>query len=453
LNDGNIKNYELDVKDFGVNKATLDGFGVGSTAVLDSLLALFLTGSITAFFFASEAERGSKKEKGLLIVAGVACGLAFLTKGFLAFAVPILALAPYLAWQHRWKDIFRMGWLPVLCAALVALPWSIAIHLREPDFWNYFFWNEHIRRFLSDNAQHKESPWFFLMVAPALFFPWATAIPAALPGMTQRIKAPGSVGRMLWLSACRLVLPFLFFSFSSGKLFTYLLPCFPPFAVLMTFGLSHACEKKWPARLFQWAIGVCTAIFVAILLALVYVQFLGPAADRIYSQHWKTMTAVDSLLFYSIVCIWAQKSRKKKTKLLAFAMAPLLFYTSAHVLVPDKAAESKFPGPLLTKNRPLIGEDTIVISDQETVRAVCWYLQRDDVRVIGGAGELTYGAGYEDAAGRFIDMQSAVDLIRQSPEKVVLIARMKKHPKWRKQLPEPVYQDSSGSRGYDILKY
>jgi len=144
--------------------------GIGNIAVLDNLFSFFLTGAIGAFYFASEALPGSSREKRFLMLAGLSCGLAFLTKGFLALAVPVLVLAAYLVWQRRYRDLFRMSWLPVLTALLVVLPWGIRIHLREPDFWHFFFWNEHIRRFMADSAQHKESFWFFFMAAPPLHF-------------------------------------------------------------------------------------------------------------------------------------------------------------------------------------------------------------------------------------------------------------------------------------------
>lgn len=431
----------------------IEVFAVGNTAVLDNLLSLFLTGSIAAFFFASEVDRGSRKEKGLLVTAGISCGLAFLTKGFLAFAVPVLTLAPYLAWQRRWGDILRMGWLPVVCAILAALPWSIWIHLREPDFWNYFFWEEHVRRFFAGDAQHKESFWSFTLAAPVLFFPWTLAVPAAVHGLVRRISEPGLVGRMIRLSLCWLVLPFVFFSLSSGKLFTYLLPCFPPFAVLMSFGLSHVFEKKWPGRLFQWAIAACAVIFALVLPALAYVQFVGLGGDRIYSQSWKAMLAVDGLFFYILLCVWALRIPGTRSKILAFAMAPLLLYVGAHFIVPDSAIESKSPGPLLERNRRLVGEDAVILSDQDTIRAVCWYLKRNDVYMLGDPGELTYGFGYEDAAGRLLDMQSAAELILRNPGRVVLVGRMMKHPQWREQLPEPVFRDTSGPRGYEFWEY
>ena len=55
-----------------------------------------------------------------------------------AFAVPVLTLVPYLAWQRRYSDLFRMSWLPILTDVLVVLPWGILIHSKEPDFWRFF---------------------------------------------------------------------------------------------------------------------------------------------------------------------------------------------------------------------------------------------------------------------------------------------------------------------------
>ena len=212
-------------------------FGVGVTAVLDSLFSFFLTATITAFCMALEEQPGSRTEKGFLGLAGLACGLAFLTKGFLAFALPVLVLLPYLIWERRYRDLLRMSWLPILTAILVALPWSLAIYFQEPDFWRFFFWNEHIRRFMADNAQHKQSFWFFFLTAPGIFLPWIFMAPAAISGIKARLFEPTARGRLIRLCLCWLILPFLFFSFASGKLITYILPCIPPFAVLTAMGL------------------------------------------------------------------------------------------------------------------------------------------------------------------------------------------------------------------------
>ena len=427
-------------------------FGVGNTAVLDNLLSFFLTATITTFYFASEAPPGSAREKRFLMLSGVSCAMAFLTKGFLAFAVPVLALPPYLVWQRRYFDLLRMSWLPILTAALVALPWSILIHLREPDFWHYFFWNEHIRRFMADSAQHKESFWFFFMAAPGLFMPWTFLTPAAVAGIREQIGGRSPQVRLIRFSICWLVLPFLFFSVSDGKLLTYILPCFPPFAILMAFGLSHAL-KKGRKKFFQWGVIGNGMLFSLILLAFVYVQFFGYNGFRPYSQPWKAMMAVNGLIFLIFLCFWAFRSQRGKDKVLLFGLSPLLLFFTAHFIIPDLTIEVKAPGPLLEQHKQGVGDDDLIISDEDTIRAVCWYLQRSDVYMLGGTGELDYGLSYKDAVGGLLDMKTAVDLINRSRGKTVLIARVKNILRWRDQLPKPVFQDDSGPEGYVFWRY
>jgi 4-amino-4-deoxy-L-arabinose transferase len=99
--------------------------------------------------------------------------MAFLTKGFLAFAVPVVAIVPYLIWAGRWKDLLRMAAIPIAAAVLVSLPWAIAVHLKAPDYWNYFFWQEHVKRFMAEDAQHKAPFWTYFWPFPWPPFPGA----------------------------------------------------------------------------------------------------------------------------------------------------------------------------------------------------------------------------------------------------------------------------------------
>ena len=98
-----------------------------------------------------------------LLFFGVAAGCAFLTKGFLAFAFLFAAGVPFMLWERRTGKLLRLAWLPLLTMALVALPWCVMIHRREPDFWPQFFWEQRVRRFLGGgHAQHAEPFWFFI---------------------------------------------------------------------------------------------------------------------------------------------------------------------------------------------------------------------------------------------------------------------------------------------------
>ena len=428
-------------------------FGVGTTAVLDSLFAFFLTACILAFYCATEAAPGDSREKGWLVMAGILCGLAFLTKGFLAFAVPILALVPYLLWQRRFADILRMSWLPIAIAVLVILPWALWIHLREPDFWNYFFWHEHIHRFADTNAQHKQSFWFFLLATPGMIFPWTCMIPAAVAGITNLWRERPECAGLLKLCLCWMIVPFLFFSLSSGKLLTYILPCFPPFAILMGLGLLHVFKRTGHSRLFQGGLVVNVLLFAVILVAFVILQLFGFRGFRPYSQPWQVLLIVGGLLFFIALCLWSYRAKNALAKILLSGMALTFIYFIAHHSLPDKTREVKCPGEFLQRNRTTIAKDAIILADEESITAVCWHLQRNNIYVLGLPGELAYGFKHPDAQMRLIDLQSAAGLIQQHRGKTVLIARARNYDQWRNHLPAASAQDQNGRNGYVVVRF
>jgi hypothetical protein len=136
-----------------------------------------------------------------------------------------------------------------------------------------------------------------------------------------------------------------------------------------------------------------------------------------------------------------------------FGLSPFLLFLSAPFILPDKTIEKKSSDILLKRYSKDIDHDTIIISDGDTVRDVCWYVKRADIHVLGGGGELDYGLGYEDATGRAIDMMSAINLIKRNQGKVFLIARVENLSKWSDRLPKPFLRDDSGPKGYGYRRY
>ncbi|HUT46428.1 MAG TPA: phospholipid carrier-dependent glycosyltransferase, partial [Sedimentisphaerales bacterium] len=86
-------------------------FSIGTISVFDSMFSMFLTAAMALFFFAHMEDK-PRKRICLLVLSGISCGLAFLTKGFLAFAIPAVTVIPFLIWQRRAKEIFRILWVP-----------------------------------------------------------------------------------------------------------------------------------------------------------------------------------------------------------------------------------------------------------------------------------------------------------------------------------------------------
>lgn len=421
---------------------SVEVFIVSTTAVLDSMFTMFVTAGMTAFFFADTEKRRWKKAS-LLALFGLFCGLAFLVKGFIAFAVVTVAAVPFLIWQRRAKDLLRIIWPPIITAVLVALPWCLMVYTREKDFWHYFFWTEHIRRFMSaGSAQHPQPFWFFVPCLLAGAFPWIVLLPAIISGLKNTFfKAP-----LMRYAACWFLLPFVFFSASRGKLSTYILPCFPPLAILVSMALlTHLADTKNKKALAPPAY-LIAGIVAALGIALILCQAI-TADSALYRKHetWKAVIAVTGLFGYAFVLIVfctgnAEDSRKK---LLYFAAGPAVFMFCAHFSVPDRFIERKAPEEFLERHQDRINSDDILLSDNYLASAVCWAYKRNDVFLVGGPGEFEYGLRYDDSKHRLLDLDHPSELITAVPRntRITVITLTKRYVEYRHLLPKPVFED------------
>lgn len=383
----------------------------GTFSVLDSMLSLFLTAGIGFFYIAIV------KEKPIYwILAGIAFGCSFLTKGFLAFAVPVIVLIPWLIWIKQPGIVIRWGWLIVLTAFFIALPWGISIHNREPDFWNYFFWVQHINRFAGENAQHQAPFYYFIMYFPLLAFPWASFLPAAINNLRHNKEISNNL--LIKLSSLWVIIPFIFFSVSSGKLATYILPIFPPLAILLGVGLYKCAGLS--KKLISFGILFNALAISAMLLFLITSKTLISVTDFYQNEYSKYAAYIVTLSVGLLISVFAFKenSNNRKLNLVLITIIPFLFVFNFGV--PEYSYKIKSPGPLLEQHQNLNTDNAIVITSGSLVRAVSWYFKREDI-FLYSKNEVRYGLGYEDSKHKYVDSDQFKDLILKSIQKKPLI--------------------------------
>ncbi len=379
---------------------------VGTIAVLDSPFTLFLNAGMVLFYLGvNDPDR--RRQRRYLLASGISFGLAFMTKGFLALVLPGMILFVYALLQKRYKLLWTSS-IVALIGVLTVLPWAIIIHLREPDFWRYFVVEEHIRRFLEPNAQHPEPFYFFIMFFPALAFPWAAFLPAAIAGFRQRADNPDFLRYLLlWF-----ILPFLFFSMSRGKLTTYVLPVFAPLAAYISIGIINYL-KAGKTRLFTLGVAINFLLLLLVLGVVIHHQYFSDnEALFIASEANRMYLLLLCIVLTAVLCLLPvfMKSLYPRIGVIIITILPLFAFMN--LVVPHSTLAGLSPISIIEKEKHRITPQTILVSDSNVVRAVAWVLKRTDIYLLQ-KGELTYGLSYPDAKDRFLGPAGLNKLLQQ----------------------------------------
>ncbi|MFJ4140550.1 lipid IV(A) 4-amino-4-deoxy-L-arabinosyltransferase [Pseudomonas fragi] len=370
--------------------------GQAGYANLDPQFTFWVNLSLVAVWFAFDSST-RRARLCAWAVLGLACGMGFMTKGFLAWLLPVLITVPYALWQRRIKEVLSYGPLAILVAVAICLPWALAIHHQEPDFWQFFFWNEHIRRFSAADAQHTQPWWFYLPILLAASLPWAALLPNTLIDACKQRREPVTGFLLLWL-----LLPLAIFSLSKGKLPTYIMPCLLPLALLMGHAVVSWREQA-KGRILRINGLLNVLLAVAGLVGLAYLQL----TRAVYAN-----TEVFSLsLAYIVLLGWLLSNALQ-------ALRPLLLWAAPAVgmgvlvallpaAMPGVIVNSKMPDQFIAEHVQEVSQaGTLLSNDLGAASALSWRLGRPEITLYNTTGELKYGLGYADSAGRQVDMDT-----------------------------------------------
>jgi len=248
--------------------STFGNFVVNHDVRTDTMLTGFTIFSLWQLFDYLQTKRVKN-----FMWAFVGIGLAMLTKGPIGLMVPILALGPYLAYEKRWKDIFRPEWLiGIVIIAVVLTPMVLGLYnqhgMKGVEF---YFWTQSFGRLTGENYWVDNSGYFFFVHSFLWsFIPWTIlAIVAYFKKWIALFKIKTSV-EVLCLSGITFV--FIGMSLSSYKLPHYIYVVFPLVAILTGNFIEQSFRQvKWEG--FGKLLSVSQLVFnvllwIAVVIAL-----------------------------------------------------------------------------------------------------------------------------------------------------------------------------------------
>jgi 4-amino-4-deoxy-L-arabinose transferase-like glycosyltransferase len=203
-----------------------------------------------------------------LVPAGAAAGLAVLAKGPVGVALPGAVILLFLLTERQLSRLWS-PWLVggVLAFLVVAVPWYALVGWRTGgEFLRVFLLGENVGRFLEPMERHGGPVIYHPLALLAGFAPWSVFLLPAAWFAVRGVRAPGPERAAYRFLVCWAAGYLVFFSLAATKLPNYLLPAYPPLAIL-TADLLDRWRRgaiRLPGWVWAYSLGSLACVGVVI---------------------------------------------------------------------------------------------------------------------------------------------------------------------------------------------
>lgn len=269
-------------------------------------IAVLVTCALCLFLLGRREAVGTVARRYLFWLAWMAIGFGVLTKGLIGFVFPAMVAGCWTVLGWRWRELPRWycisGFIIVLA---ICLPWFMAVQKQNPQFFHYFFIYQQFERFSGTGFNNEFPFWFYLPVIAGGLLPWSLWLPKALANQSRcalgKAALPDADVRqflLLWPTAI-----LLFFSLPASKIVGYILPVFPPLALLLGDYLDRKIKHSESTGTMSFALRqskylAAIGVIISITLLLIIPRFeqtgIRPLADVLTKQ----LQAGDTIIGY-----------------------------------------------------------------------------------------------------------------------------------------------------------
>jgi 4-amino-4-deoxy-L-arabinose transferase-like glycosyltransferase len=376
-------------------------FALTRIVTLDMALAFFITGSLCSFVLSTQLPLGIKRSSYLWMMY-VFAALAVMTKGLVGVAFPCLIVLAWTMVFGQWRNIKTYKIISgIFIFLLITLPWHILVQIKNPEFLQFYFTEQHFLRYATNYAGRVQKWWFFPSLLLCGLYPWTVFLPQTIihhipKHFSEWRQHKQTIFLLIWA-----IVIYSFYTFSNSKLIPYLLPVFPPIAML----LGNYLATYWQNNQHRPITIGFNALFVLNIIMGI------SAITAIFILNFNEQTITKQNLYITAACMitggiistisYRRRGLASGFTILMLSVSVLWLYLSPIISIINKQSIK----PLIITLQQKLKPDDEVISYGHYYQDLPFYLQRR-ITVANFAGELEFGMKHQDTKTWMIDTKS-----------------------------------------------
>jgi 4-amino-4-deoxy-L-arabinose transferase-like glycosyltransferase len=367
---------------------------IGHINTLDMGLSFFLQLALSGMLMANHSETRDSQRRVWMLMVWAALAGAMLSKGLVALVLCGGTLMLYSLVTRDfspWRRLELARGIPLFLA--ITAPWFLLVSLANPEFPHFFFIHEHFERFLTKGHGRYQPPWYFFAILLVGTLPWTLmTLQAWLAGWFREHSGQFQPQRLLFVW-CVVILGF--FSASSSKLPSYILPMAPALAMLTGIFLAHARRATLLVHLGLLIPLAAVAVYLAPQI-INYADTETPLEMMALYARWATLAT--GILLAGVVLGFVQAWRRREDAgLLILAIAGFLAITVV-LLGHEKLGRSNSSHHISQQVKHLLAPGVPFYSISMYEQTLPFYLQRT-VTLVDYRDELGFGLDQEPERG------------------------------------------------------
>lgn len=422
-------------------------YAMSQLITLDMTLTFFLSACLFSFIAATKEPFGIKRDC-LLWSMYIFAGLAVMTKGLIGIIFPIGIIFFYLLLFNEWRNLktYKIFSGSILFL-IITLPWHILVQVKNPEFFHFYFIEQHFLRFFTHYAGRGQPWWFFIAVLFIGFFPWIFFLPQTILYNFPKkfLKFPEykqTIFFLIWI-----ILIFVFYSISSSKLIPYILPIMPPLAILTG---NYLANIFYTAKMRSFSISIfCIILFELIFSIAITISILFQI-DFIKPINKINLLITAGLLLLSIIAtFFYYKKYSIKQTLVTLLISFSFVLVSLTPILPTANGESTKNLALTIKAKADPNDE--VASYKDYYQDLPFYLEHR-VTVVDFTGELDFGSKHQDAKDWMIDEKTFWNRW-QSNKKMFMVLNKKMYHELNNKMPNKLFLIAEGFDDVAVSNY